>query len=141
MVVVMGLTDKAKKWLTDINLNMDEKKEVYAFLDGIRRSGIRNMLGAESYLSEKFGFDKRYAEAWLIDWLKYCRVNDVTTGKLVKVNIQPPAYFGAEYNWQCVDCGTLYPVLIGRIRCNGTTIYLCPWCRPDSRPWRYGRGG
>ena len=41
----------------------------------------------------------------------------------------------------CEDCNTVFEVkLDGKIRCNGTIIQLCPWCRPDTRPWQYGRG-
>lgn len=38
--------------------------------------------------------------------------------------------------WRCVDCGSDYP----GARCNGQSIGICPWCRPDSRPWQNGRG-
>jgi len=52
-----------------------------------------------------------------------------TTGKLV------------ETQYQCVDCGTMFHVTgHGRIVCNGIVIARCPWCRPDSKPWEYGRG-
>jgi hypothetical protein len=42
--------------------------------------------------------------------------------------------------YRCLDCRTVYPVISGKIRCNGHVIRLCPWCRPDSRPWTSGRG-
>jgi hypothetical protein len=38
--------------------------------------------------------------------------------------------------WRCVDCGSDYAAG----RCNGHEIGLCPWCRPDSKPWTNGRG-
>jgi hypothetical protein len=50
----------------------------------------------------------------------------------------------------CVDCNTTYPEIMyfdriddrvkWGIRCNGHTITLCPWCKPDSKPWINGRG-
>ncbi len=59
-------------------------------------------------------------------------------------------------HYGCVDCGTLFPVLIDwdngvgavgqswnevrAIKCNGHAITVCPWCRPDSKPWENGRG-
>ena len=52
-------------------------------------------------------------------------------------------------HYGCVDCDTLYPVLVDydedwnetrEIKCNGHAITLCPWCRPDSEPWKNGRG-
>ena len=60
-----------------------------------------------------------------------------TTGKL---EYAP----GDIYN--CVDCGTTYPIKFDRNTskdaafCNGHSIILCPWCRPDSMPWKHGRG-
>lgn len=40
----------------------------------------------------------------------------------------------------CVDCGTGYHIdSQGRVKCNGSVILRCPWCRPDSRPWTNGR--
>ncbi len=45
------------------------------------------------------------------------------------------------YNYfRCDDCGGDYPVIDGRIKCNGHAITLCPWCRPDSEPFKNGRG-
>ena len=47
----------------------------------------------------------------------------------------------------CVDCDTDYPEQIGffaertgKATCNEHEIDKCPWCRPDSKPWMYGRG-
>ena len=42
--------------------------------------------------------------------------------------------------WICIECQTIYPVLNGRVMCNGHKITKCPWCRPDSKAWKYGRG-
>ena len=49
--------------------------------------------------------------------------------------------------YSCVDCGTIYPAAEGLVAeiselamCNGYSIKLCPWCRPDSKPWMKGRG-
>jgi hypothetical protein len=43
----------------------------------------------------------------------------------------------ARYRYYaCVDCGSEYP----DAQCNGRMLTLCPWCRPDSEPWKNGRG-
>lgn len=48
--------------------------------------------------------------------------------------------------YTCVDCDTEYPIKFDRKTlddtafCNGHSITLCPWCRPDSKPWKHGRG-
>ena len=44
------------------------------------------------------------------------------------------------YYVECVDCETRFPDIDGEIKCNGCSIYKCPWCREDSKPWRNGRG-
>lgn len=42
---------------------------------------------------------------------------------------------------ECVDCKTQYTRLPGSLlTVNGHTTGRCPWCRPDSAPWKYGRG-
>lgn len=63
--------------------------------------------------------------------------------------------YSASFQYTCKDCKTPYPVntersiagialipnaRIGEALCNGRGIDLCPWCRPDSRPWKHGRG-
>jgi hypothetical protein len=42
----------------------------------------------------------------------------------------------AHQYFRCRDCHTDYAAA----RCNGRQIDLCPWCRPDSKPWTNGRG-
>lgn len=50
--------------------------------------------------------------------------------------------------YKCVDCGTEFPEIKNlevfpptvAIKCNDADINLCPWCRPDSKPWTNGRG-
>ena len=61
-----------------------------------------------------------------------------TTGRLVAIP-------GCHY--ECVDCRTIYPEDTERpltptitILCNNTIITLCPWCRPDTEPFKNGRG-
>lgn len=41
---------------------------------------------------------------------------------------------------ECIDCGTSYIHIKGKISCNGHTIKKCPFCRPDSFLWKNGRG-
>ena len=63
------------------------------------------------------------------------------TGRLVFAHRKPLGLWGI-YDWyECVDCHTAYPrVSGGSTTCNGKIISLCPWCRPDSEPWKNGRG-
>ena len=61
------------------------------------------------------------------------------TGRLISIGIKK--YCNIKYEFRaCVDCGTEYIVMGGRLMCNDHEISLCPWCRPDSRPWFAGRG-
>lgn len=62
-----------------------------------------------------------------------------TTGELKPTSI--------GVNYYCIDCNTIYPPVgsvaasvLGLAMCNGHPINVCPWCRPDSRPWMNGRG-
>ncbi len=43
---------------------------------------------------------------------------------------------------RCDDCGTTFTANLGRpFTINGVmNDGLCPWCRPDSEPWKNGRG-
>ena len=49
--------------------------------------------------------------------------------------------------WHCDTCNTYYisknddatNILEARVLCNEQVILLCPWCREDSTPNRYGR--
>lgn len=62
------------------------------------------------------------------------------TGRLVSIGHHNLGiYFSYEW-WRCVDCGTEFPEIDLAIRCNGYRISRCPWCKPDSQPWRGGRG-
>lgn len=65
------------------------------------------------------------------------------TGKLFCVGIKMLGAYSYEY-FRCVDCGTEYPTTSTNkgfgVSCNGHLIDLCPWCRPDSKPWTNGRG-
>ncbi len=46
------------------------RDEVFEYLDALRESGITNMFGAAPYLMEEFGFDKREASQWLVEWMQ-----------------------------------------------------------------------
>ena len=63
-------------------------------------------------------------------------------GKLRK--LEPAGALNEVFNknfYECMDCGTVYcEGAPGWAKCNGKTIGLCPWCRPDSKPWENGRG-
>lgn len=51
-------------------------------------------------------------------------------------------YVAPSYNdvYKCLKCDTMYPKINGHIMCNGEIIEKCPFCRSDSKPWKYGRG-
>lgn len=60
-----------------------------------------------------------------------------TTGQLVylgdfpmQLGVLVDGYFRREpvSQYQCIDCGTMYPQLDRGISCNGFTITSCPWC-------------
>mgnify|MGYP003113391191 CR=1 FL=1 len=57
----------AKKMAKEIN---KEIKEVFAYLNELRDSGVTNMFGATPYLVDQFGFDKRNASNYLILWMQ-----------------------------------------------------------------------
>lgn len=38
--------------------------------------------------------------------------------------------------WECVDCKTVYPVLLGKIMCNKQEIKDCPFCQKKTVPAR-----
>ena len=47
-----------------------EKQAVFEFLDDLRESGATNMFGAAPYVQEEFGFDKRLARSFVIEWME-----------------------------------------------------------------------
>lgn len=68
------------------------------------------------------------------------KVEQLKTGELVHDGQHKLGLDAYDY-WRCIDCGTTYPVLgWGKPSCNGHKIDLCPFCRPDSEPWKNGRG-
>lgn len=60
-----------------------------------------------------------------------------TNGKLVSIGHLPYGYLTIEF-FQCQDCGNEYPVINKRIMCNGREIILCPYCRKNHKPEKYG---
>jgi hypothetical protein len=46
------------------------RDEVFDYLDALRESGVTNMFGAAPYLMKEFGFDKREAGQWLVEWMQ-----------------------------------------------------------------------
>jgi uncharacterized protein CbrC (UPF0167 family) len=68
-------------------------------------------------------------------------VQHTKTGRLVSVGVKPLGLGQRFEYFRCVDCGTEYPRTdFGQIMCNGVGVALCPWCRPDSEPFKNGRG-
>jgi len=51
-------------------LNKDEIKKHFNFLDGLRESGVTNMLGSSTYLVDTFGLNKNLANHILAEWIK-----------------------------------------------------------------------
>jgi uncharacterized glyoxalase superfamily protein PhnB len=50
-------------------LHLEDKDDVYEYLNKLRESGVTNMFGATPYLQNYFGFTKGYARAWLGQWM------------------------------------------------------------------------
>ena len=63
------------------------------------------------------------------------------TGRLIEAGLKKCGGLAGHY-CQCVDCLTFYPHMSSnsKAKCNGVEIDLCPWCRPDSEPFKHGRG-
>jgi len=53
-----------------VELDMEQKVEVYEYLDVLRESGVTNMFGAAPYLQKKFGFERNEAREWLSSWMR-----------------------------------------------------------------------
>ncbi len=65
------------------------------------------------------------------------------TGRLIDAGHHKLGAFERYRYSKCVDCETMYPHSNQKAlgpSCNGAMIDLCPWCRPDSKPWTNGRG-
>lgn len=70
---------------------------------------------------------------------KQCR-----TGRLEPIGRHKLGIASYEYS-RCVDCGADFPHAAGTREtayavCNGAPLSLCPYCRPDSKPFCRGRG-
>jgi hypothetical protein len=46
------------------------EKEVFEYLEELRKSGITNMFGATPYLEDKFNLENRHARILLIKWME-----------------------------------------------------------------------
>jgi len=72
-------------------------------------------------------------------------VDKSTVGELEYIGRKPLGYIQLEY-YKCKDCGTEFPSTPrsceegAKAMCNNTPINVCPWCRPDSKPFTKGRG-
>ena len=53
-----------------MDLKLDDLAEHFNFLDGLRLSGIVNMFGAASYLTEDMGVSKKDAKSVLLAWMQ-----------------------------------------------------------------------
>lgn len=63
----------------------------------------------------------------------------VKTGRLVAEGQGRTGAIVLQY-YKCVDCQTSFPEIDGEIRCNRAPIVVCPYCEPDSKPFKNGRG-
>jgi DNA-directed RNA polymerase subunit RPC12/RpoP len=66
-------------------------------------------------------------------------VQAVKTGKLIAEGQGRTGNLVLQY-YKCVDCGTSFPEIDGEIRCNRAPIVVCPYCEPNSKPFKNGRG-
>jgi len=49
---------------------MNNKEEMFVYLDNLRESGVTNMCGAGAYLEVAFDLDKTEARKVLTEWMK-----------------------------------------------------------------------
>ncbi len=49
---------------------MENKEEVFVYLDELRESGVTNMFGAASYIQKEFDAEKAEAKSLLVEWMK-----------------------------------------------------------------------
>lgn len=54
----------------ELGCTVGEAQEMFGYLDGLRESGVTNMLGAGSYLRDEFGIDKALSHKVLSAWMK-----------------------------------------------------------------------
>jgi len=58
-------------------------------------------------------------------------MTDQAQGTLKDIGTFPHGPGVSHRCYECVTCGTIYPVLGGdRPSCNGIRIRVCPWCHP-----------
>jgi hypothetical protein len=50
-------------------ISEDDVKEVYRFLEDLRKSGVTNMFGAAVYIEDEFGYDERLCSTLLAAWM------------------------------------------------------------------------
>jgi len=57
------------------------------------------------------------------------------TGKLINIGVHPLGINAQFEFWECLDCGTRYPQINGRITCNDKVISrcLCAETKPAKR--------
>lgn len=44
-------------------------QDVYKFLDGVKESGVTNMLGSGAYVEQEFGVSPCIARQWVMNWI------------------------------------------------------------------------
>lgn len=60
----------------DLSKNkIEEHREMFLFLDGLRKSGKINMFGASPYLRARFGITPPQSGAVLVAWMKSFEIN------------------------------------------------------------------
>ena len=69
------------------DLLIEELAEYFYFLDGLRESGITNMLGAGPYLEEEFNMHRYDAKYVLSQWMKTFDATVPVEVRVGKVNV------------------------------------------------------
>ena len=49
---------------------MSKQEQVNDYLDALREDGSINMFGAVPYIVEEFGFSRRDAQQYLVNWMQ-----------------------------------------------------------------------
>lgn len=48
-----------------------DKREVFAYLDTLRESGMTNMFDTTSYIQDEFGLSRKEARNLLLEWMRF----------------------------------------------------------------------
>lgn len=128
---VPPLRNKERCFMVGEALSFDNKLGfVYTTMVELDGRFFETVLSVQAFHPDKF-FEEIKAQF---------QIQNKATGKLIDRGLKSYGFDEKIQFFECVNCESNYPVIAGEISCNGVVIELCPWCRPDSKPWTNGRG-